>query len=135
MTFQIIHKETKDVWRTNKGKHAWTTAGNAKKAWKYSDNVPKHLKKEVYRSPYNHYVRYETIRFDDQDEYEIVEIKTKEYLVQEKEMRKYKLFHDEIMKLYGQNLTINNYHLNGDTIDFDEIITDISDDVLNTIEK
>ena len=52
-TFIIRHKETKEQWFTHRGKGQWKASNHAKSAFKASSRI----------------------RFDDQDEYELVELK------------------------------------------------------------
>lgn len=61
-TWIIRHKETKEVWTSSSGKSSWNKPGHAKSAWLQSNY---YLKSEV--GMHN---------FDDQDEYELVEIKS-----------------------------------------------------------
>lgn len=61
-TWIIRHKETKEVWTSSSGKSSWNKPGHAKSVWLQSNY---YLKGEV--GMHN---------FDDQDEYELVEIKS-----------------------------------------------------------
>lgn len=70
-TYIIQNKETGQQWIADSGKSSWKKPSHAKNAWKGSRrNVP---------SQYHNEERYswgETVRFDDQDMFEIIELKS-----------------------------------------------------------
>lgn len=65
----IVHKETGKIWRATSGKVGWKEAHHAKNAWANSivPCIPKHLMVE-----YGNYGYTRPIKFNDQDEYEII---------------------------------------------------------------
>ena len=58
-TFIIVNKSTKEKWESISGKSSWKQSGHAKNAWVQSKG--------------------RGFRFDDQDEYEIVELRSDDY--------------------------------------------------------
>lgn len=70
-TFIIRNKKTKEQWTADSGKTCWNGVGHAKAAWKRSVlNVPRHLHKKHFGRNVN-----QPCFFNDQNEYEVVELK------------------------------------------------------------
>ena len=70
-TFIIVNKLTRENWTASSGKSSWRQAAHAKTAWKGSyDTVPSHLHGGKWNEP---------CRFDEQSEFEIVELKSDDY--------------------------------------------------------
>ncbi len=70
-TFIIRNKETLKQWVADSGKSSWKKGGHAKAAWKQSTkNVPR----ELQYTKYIMHPRYEPLKFDDQNVYEVVEL-------------------------------------------------------------
>lgn len=88
-TFIIRNKETKAIYRCKSGKSSWKTLGHAKSAWHQSE----------YYFDHNAY-------FDDQDTYEIVELKPEsdELLLKAKDLLKDCLDHIDTTTVCGENL-------------------------------
>lgn len=77
-TFIIQNVLTKEQWIADSGKSSWKQIGHAKSAWAGSrNNVPKHLKTKG-----GYY--YEPTKFNDQDEYECIELKSSDSLLLDK---------------------------------------------------
>ena len=74
-TFIIRHKKTKKIWTANSGKQSWKQVGHAKSAWAASDHKNTvGIKLENIKSLYTT-LRLEYPFFNDQDIYEVVEVK------------------------------------------------------------
>jgi hypothetical protein len=76
-TFIIRHKQTKELWIASSGKSSWRATGHAKNAWMNSNSK---VKRDPLMLPFlkpstSSYEKYKDLRFDDQDVYEVVELK------------------------------------------------------------
>lgn len=74
--YGIRHKQTKEVWKTSKGKKVWQTIGNAKNAWIGSNDVYFFQRYGIPIEFYHHNAIKSGNRFDDQDIFEIFEYGT-----------------------------------------------------------
>lgn len=73
-TFIIRHKVTKDNWTASSGKSAWRAPNHAKAAFAQSDHrSDKDLVPLKMKNSYREWFEYP--RFDEQDVYELVEVK------------------------------------------------------------
>lgn len=118
-TFIIRNKTTHGQWTASSGKNAWKKVSHAKAAFaNSSDKVKRDPLLTEFVSKLD---RYKALYFDDQDVYEVVEV----YSDTEKRsaMIEQKL-KDIIDTLYGQNLYVANWHLNGDLKPMDEFFED-----------
>lgn len=88
-TFIIRNKETKAIYRCKSGKSSWKTIGHAKSAWHQSEYYFDH-----------------NVYFDDQDTYEIVELKPEsdELLLKAKDLLKDCLDYIDISTVCGKIL-------------------------------
>lgn len=79
-TYIIQHKETKELFRARSGKTSWKAPGHAKNAFNNSLGHPFYCKQyglEVieYKDPRWGEIRTRSPRFEEQDIYEVVELK------------------------------------------------------------
>jgi len=71
-TFIIRNKTTLELWRTNVGKSSWSKVGHAKAAFSYNTE---HLRKDPSLSNFiNNLGKYDSLKFKDQDVYEVLEL-------------------------------------------------------------
>ena len=118
-TFIIRNKKTLEQWTASSGKNAWKKVNHAKAAFANSSGKVKRdplLKEFISKLD-----RYKALYFNDQDVYEVVEVYSdteKRSAMIEQKLR------DIIDTLYGQNLYVANWHLNGDLKPIDEFFED-----------
>lgn len=109
-TFIIRNKSTLEQWVALSGKRSWNKPNHAKSAFAYSRF---HTKNDPLLAGYydNIIGKYSSLKFDEQDVYEIVEL----YSDAEKRSANIeRKFREVIDTLYGQNLYISGWHMNGE---------------------
>ncbi|AUR92143.1 hypothetical protein NVP1170O_030 [Vibrio phage 1.170.O._10N.261.52.C3] len=112
----IRHKGTKEHWKAKSGKTAWKGKGHAKNAWShtyaYEYLVPKELI-PYYTCP----TGYGSLKFDEQDLYEVVNI-SQEVILSKDEISKLqedsRILKEIRENLLGQGFEVAGFHLNGD---------------------
>lgn len=109
-TFIIRNKSTLQQWVAASGKRSWNKSNHAKAAFAYSRS---HTKNDPLLAKYYDNIKssYNSLKFNDQDVYEVVEL----YSDAEKRSAEIERKFKEIIEtFYGQNLYVANWHLNGD---------------------
>lgn len=108
-TFIIRNKETLEQWTAQSGKSSWKKANHAKAAFANSRGINR---EDPLLSPFVKGLgKYESLKFNDQSVYEVLEVySTSEKRYAEIE-RKFKEIVDE---LYGKGYSISGFHMNGD---------------------
>lgn len=109
-TFIIRNKSTLQQWVAKSGKRSWNKPNHAKAAFAHDRY---HTKNDPLLTKYYDDItgEYTSLKFNDQDVYEIVEL----YSDVDKRAAKHERVLKEIIEtLYGQNLYISNWHMNGD---------------------
>jgi hypothetical protein len=80
-TFIIRHKETKETFTAKSGKVAWKSIGAAKNAWSVGKGSDVDTEKVFSHQKYGGVNIYRRPKFDEQDKYEVVELKSTDTLL------------------------------------------------------
>lgn len=118
-TFIIRNKTTHEQWTASSGKNAWKKVNHAKAAFANSSGK---VKRDTLLVDFvSKLDRYKALYFNEQDVYEVVEVYSD---TEKRSIRIEQKLKDIIDTLYGQNLYVVNWHLNGDLKPIDEFFED-----------
>ncbi|UZV41245.1 hypothetical protein vBVpaMR16F_179 [Vibrio phage vB_VpaM_R16F] len=117
--FIIRNKETLEQWVASSGKRSWNKSNHAKAAFANSSGMTKRdplLKEFVAKLS-----RYESLRFNNQDVYEVVELHSD---AEKRADRNERILKEIIETFYGHGYAIANWHLNGELEPLDNFFDD-----------